>query len=207
MTEPARTGAITPAVTPVTARHTITAHGADAAVTPPGYSPAQMTAYLGLTGDGKGQTIAIVDASDDPDITSDAETFSQQYGLPGVCGSGGTPGDCFTLDVEQQSASAGADPSWALETSLDVEWAHAIAPDATIKLVEASGSDFASLFRAVATAAATDPAAVSMSWGYGGGEFSDETYYDHFCPSQHGLRGVGRGQRASRCSTRPTTRR
>jgi subtilase family serine protease len=62
-----------------------------------------------------------------------------------------------------------------------VEWTHAIAPDATIKLVEASASDFASLFRGVATAAATNPAAVSMSWGYGGGEFSDETYYDHFC--------------------------
>jgi hypothetical protein len=181
VTEPARTGSITPGASPVTARHTITAHGADAAVIPPGYSPAQMTAYLGLTGDGKGQTIAIVDAYDDPAIASDAETFSQQYGLPGLCGSGGTPGDCFTLDVEQQSASAGTDPGWALETSLDVEWAHAIAPDATIKLVEASDADFASLFRAVTTAVASDPAAVSMSWGYGGGEFSDETYYDHFC--------------------------
>src|SRR5215472_5209297 len=140
-----------------------------------------MTAYLGLTGDGKGQTIAIVDAYNDPSIASDAETFSQQYGLPGVCGSGGTPGDCFTLDVEQQSASAGTNPGWGLETSLDVEWAHAIAPDATIKLVEASQSDFGSLFRAVSTAAAANPAAVSMSWGYWGGEFSDETYYDHFC--------------------------
>ncbi|HEX6453314.1 MAG TPA: PQQ-binding-like beta-propeller repeat protein [Trebonia sp.] len=181
VTEPARTGTITPETSPVRARHTITAHGADAAVTPPGYSPAQMAAYLKLTGDGKGQTIAIVDAYNDPNIVSDAETFSQQYGLPGVCGSGGTPGDCFTLDVKQQSASAGSDPGWALETSLDVEWAHAIAPAATIKLVEASEADFASLFRGVATAAATHPAAVSMSWGYGGGEFSDETYYDHFC--------------------------
>jgi hypothetical protein len=181
VTEPARAGRITPEASPATARHTITAHGANEAVTPPGYSPPQMTAYLGLAGDGKGQTIAIVDASDDPDIASDAETFSQQYGLPGVCGSGGTPGDCFTLDVERQSATAGTDPGWALETSLDVEWAHAIAPDATIKLVEASEADFGSLFRAVATAAATEPAAVSMSWGYGGGEFSDETYYDHFC--------------------------
>ena len=175
VTEPARTGTITPETSPVTARHTITAHGADAAVTPPGYWPAQMTGYLGLTGDGKGQTIAIVDAYNDPGVVSDAETFSQQYGLPGVCGSGGTAGDCFTLDVRQQSASAGSDPGWALETSLDVEWAHAIAPDATIELVEAGEADFASLFRGVATAAATNPAAVSMSWGYGGGEFSDET--------------------------------
>jgi hypothetical protein len=180
VTEPARTGTVTPEASPVTAKHTITAAGPDPAVTPPGYSPAQMTAHLGLTGDGKGQTIAIVDAYDDPDITSDAETFSQQYGLPGVCGAGGTQGDCFTLNVEQQSATAGDDPDWALETSLDVEWAHAIAPDATIDLIEASDGTFAPLFQGVATATATDPAAVSMSWGLNE-EFSDETYYDHFC--------------------------
>jgi hypothetical protein len=179
--EPTRTGTITPETSPVTAKHTLTAAGADPAVTPPGYSPAQMNAYLGLTGDGSGQTIALVDAYDDPDIVSDAETFSQQYGLPGVCGAGGAAGDCFTLDVRQQSASAGSDPDWALETSMDVEWAHSLAPKATIELIEASDGTFASLFRGVATAAATHPAAISMSWGYGGGEFSDETYYDHFC--------------------------
>jgi hypothetical protein len=179
--EPRRDGTATPKSSPATVKHTITTSGANPADTPPGYSPAQMTAYLGLTGDGKGQTIAIVDAYDDPSIASDAETFSRQYGLPGVCGAGGTAGDCFTLDVRQQSATAGSDQNWALETSLDVEWAHAIAPDATIELIEARDNTFAALFRAVTTAAATHPAAVSMSWGYGGGEFSDETYYDHFC--------------------------
>jgi hypothetical protein len=179
--EPARAGTAAPTSSPATVRHTITADSADPAITPPGYSPSQMTRYLGLTGDGKGQTIAIVDAYDDPEIASDTETFSQQYGLPGVCGSGGAPGACFTLDVRQQSATAGSDQDWALETSLDVEWAHALAPDATIELIEARDSTFASLFRAVTAAAATHPAAVSMSWGYLGGEFSDETYYDHFC--------------------------
>jgi hypothetical protein len=179
--EPGHSGSMTPGASPVTAKHTLTASGADPAVTPPGYSPAQMNAYLGLTGDGKGQTIAIVDAYNDPDIASDAETFSQQYGLPGVCGAGGTQGDCFNLDVSQQSATAGSDSDWALETSLDVEWAHAIAPDATIRLFEAKDNTFASLFGAVAAAEATRPDAVSMSWGYSGGEFSDETYYDHFC--------------------------
>jgi subtilase family serine protease len=97
-----------------------------------------------------------------------------------VCGADGTAGDCFTLRVIQQSASAGSNSSWALETSLDVEWAHAIAPLATIELVSASDGTFAAQFRAVATAEAADPAAVSMSWGIPG-EFSDETYYDHFC--------------------------
>jgi hypothetical protein len=179
--EPGHSGTVAPGASPVTAKHTLTGHAADTAVTPPGYSPSQLRSYLGLTGDGQSQTIAIVDAYDDPDITSDAETFSQQYGLPGVCGAGGTAGDCFTLDVRQQSATAGSDGDWALETSMDVEWAHTIAPKATIELIEASDGTFASLFRGVATAAATHPAAVSMSWGYTGGEFSDETYYDHFC--------------------------
>jgi subtilase family serine protease len=158
-------------------------HTADSAAdptAPPGYSPAQLTAYLGLTGDGAGQTIAIVDAYDDPDIVSDAETYSQQFGQPGVCGAGGTAGDCFTLDVKQQSASAGSNADWGLETSLDVEGAHALAPRATIELVEASEGTFASLFRAVSTAVASHPAAVSMSWGINE-EFAEETYYDHFC--------------------------
>jgi hypothetical protein len=180
--EPGHNGSVTPGTSPVTVKHTLTASAADSAVTPPGYSPAQMNAYLGLTGDGKGQTIAIVDAYDDPNIASDAEVFSQQYGLPGVCGAGGAQGDCFTLDVRQQSATAGVDNGyWAVETSLDVEWAHAIAPDATIELFEAKDATSASLFGEVAAAEATRPDAVSISWGYSGGEFSDEAYYDHFC--------------------------
>jgi hypothetical protein len=177
--EPERSGTAQPGTaSSVPAKHT--ADSAADPTAPPGYSPAQLTAYLGLTGDGAGQTIAIVDAYDDPDIVSDAETYSQQFGLPGVCGAGGTAGDCFTLDVKQQSASAGSNADWALETSLDVEEAHALAPRATIELVEASVGNFASMFRAVATAVASHPAAVSMSWGINT-EFSEETYYDHFC--------------------------
>ena len=191
--EPGHNGSLKPGTTPATVKHTLTVSGADSAVTPPGYSPAQMNAYLGLTGDGKGQTIAIVDAYDDPDIASDAETFSQQYGLPGVCGAGGAQGDCFNLDISQQSATAGSDQNWALETSLDVEWAHAIAPDATIELFEAKDNTFASLFREVAAAAATRPDAVSMSWGYSGGEFSDEAYYDHFCAVRNTVCAVSSG--------------
>ena len=177
--EPARSGTVQPGTSPIPARHTLSVAGTSTTA-PPGYSPAQMTAHLGLTGDGAGQTIAIVDAYDDPSIASDAQTFSEQYGLPGVCGAGGAQGDCFKLEVKQQSASAGSNGNWALETSLDVEWAHAIAPAATIELVEASDATFASLFRGVAAAVASHPAAVSMSWGLPE-EFSDETYYDHFC--------------------------
>jgi hypothetical protein len=176
--EPVKSGTAQPAAGPVDARHTVDSAAAD--TDPPGYSPAQIQQYLGLTGDGKGQTIAIVDAYDDPDIAADAEAFSQQYGLPGVCGAGGASGDCFHLNVEEQSATAGSDGDWALEESMDVEWAHSVAPDATIDVEEAATGDFAALFAGVATATAKHPAAVSMSWGISE-EFSEETYYDHFC--------------------------
>lgn len=179
--EPGHNGSLRMASSPLTVKHTLTASAADTAVTPPGYSPAQMNAYLGLTGDGQGQTIAIVDPYNDPNIVSDTEVFSQQYGLPGVCGAGGTAGNCFTLDVREQSASAPSDQNSSVETSLDVEWAHAIAPDATIELFEAKEFTFAALFHEVTAAEATRPDAVSMSWGYTGGDFSEENYYDHFC--------------------------
>ena len=64
---------------------------------------------------------------------------------------------------------------WALEESIDVEWAHAVAPEANIVLYEANwnGGD---LYTAVSTAATSREAVVSMSWG--GSEFSGETAFD-----------------------------
>ena len=169
--EPARSGISQPLSVP--ARH------AASASAPPGYAPALIRSYLGLTGQGRGQTIAIVDAYGDPKIAADAQTFSQQYGLPGVCGAGGQAGDCFTLDVARPGGTASTNGDWDLETSLDVEWAHAIAPRARIMLVESSDASLGAMFRAVRVAAAAHPAAVSLSWG--GGEFSDETFYDRYC--------------------------
>lgn len=154
--------------------------GGVAAATPSGYSPSRIRAYLGPRGDGSGQTIAIVDAYDDPRIAADVEEFSEQYGLPGVCGAGGDAGNCFELDVAHPDGTAGTDASWSLETALDVEWAHAVAPKAKLRLVEAHDAGFAAMFRAVDAATATRPAAVSMSWGLPF-EFSDETYYDGHC--------------------------
>ena len=64
---------------------------------------------------------------------------------------------------------------WELEESLDVEWAHAMAPGANIILVEASSTSYSDLFAGVGYAA-TQANVVSMSWG--GGEFSGENSYD-----------------------------
>jgi hypothetical protein len=141
------------------------------------YTPAQIQqayqfnkfAFGTVAGNGSGKTIAIVDAYDDPNIQSDLNTFDSQFGLPNT-----------TVTRVNQTGGASypaADSSggWELEESLDVEWAHAIAPRAKILLVEASSPNDNDLLEAVAYAAA-HANVVSMSWG--GAEFSGETSYD-----------------------------
>ncbi len=169
--EPIRNGTATPQAVVLPADE-------QAAQTP--YRPADIRRYLGLTGDGTGTTIAIVDAYSDPGIVSDVQKFSDTFKLPGVCGSGGTAGDCFDLTVT--GGSSATDENWAMETALDVEWAHAVAPRARIVLVVAKDGQLASLFRAVSAATAWKPQAVSMSWGMSQ-EFSDEKFYDPRCES------------------------
>ena len=78
--------------------------------------------------------------------------------------------------MDNLGASA-TDAGWALETALDVEWAHAIAPDANIVLVEASSSSVQALFSAVSYASnLPGVGVVSMSWG--ASEFAGESRYD-----------------------------
>ena len=85
-----------------------------------GYRPAQIKAAYGINGTGAGQTIAIVDAYGSPTIEEDLSAFCRTYKLPQA-----------TLQVHYKGTT-GSDANWALETSLDVEWAHALAPGAVI---------------------------------------------------------------------------
>jgi hypothetical protein len=143
----------------------------------------QVTFSDGTTGDGTGQTIAIIDAYNTPTIQNDVATFSSQFNLPQMDGAAGDP----TLTVAHFSNGA-TDSSglWELETALDVEWAHAIAPMANILLVQAASEHCDSSGVPTDLLAAVDYAAqqpgvvtVSMSWGYG--EFPAETSADfHF---------------------------
>lgn len=96
------------------------------------------------------------------------------YGLP-VCT---IKNGC--LEKYMVASSTGKNSGWALETALDVEWAHAIAPQAKILIVEAKTQSGTNLLNAVDYAAARkDVVAISMSWG--GSEFSEETSLDkHF---------------------------
>ncbi|HUX73249.1 MAG TPA: S53 family peptidase [Steroidobacteraceae bacterium] len=101
---------------------------------PCGYQPSDVQTAYGLNAlyasglDGTGQTIVIVDAIGSPTIAADAEVFSQVYGLPDL-----TPANFHVYFPG--GAPPAADAGWATETSLDVEWAHAIAPNAHIALV------------------------------------------------------------------------
>lgn len=153
----------------------------DASTSPTGLSPATIKSVYNFPTSmtaGAGKTIAIVDAYDDPTAESDLAVFSAQYGLPACT----TANGCFTK-VNQTGGTSypRKDAGWALEISLDVQWAHAIAPGAKILLVEASSNSFANLLAAedYAKAHATY---VSNSWG--ASEFSGENSYDsHFAQS------------------------
>lgn len=100
------------------------------------YDPTQIrNAYdIPSTLTGAGQTIVIVDAYGDPTIEEDLATFDTVFGLPAP--------PSFTVYGGSSTQTAGPHEAagWALETALDVEWAHAIAPGAAIVLVEASNS-------------------------------------------------------------------
>jgi subtilase family serine protease len=143
--------------------------------TPAGYAPSTIQKYLGLTGTGYGQTIAVVAAYNDPTIAADLATFDSMYGLP-------APRSFKKVSQTGSTSSFPAtDAGWALETSLDVEWAHAIAPQASILLVEATTSSLTNLDTAIAYAAKQSGVSViSNSWG-SAGEISGETTYDSYC--------------------------
>ena len=130
----------------------------------------------GIRGDGTGQTIAIVDAYRQPNIASDLAAFDQRFGLPAPP----------SFNIFTETGTPVAPPGdWGIEISMDVEWAHAMAPGANILLVEAlsPGPDLYSMV----DYARGQPgvSVVSISWG--NPEFADETTYDRFftTPAQH----------------------
>jgi subtilase family serine protease len=154
--------------------------------TPQGLSPAQMKAAYNWSTDptaGTGETIAIVDAYDDPYADANLQIFSQQFGLP-LCT---TLNGCFSR-VNQTGGvptHMRKNKGWAIEMSLDIEWAHAIAPGAHILLVEATTSSGANLY-AAEDYAKTHAQYVSNSWG--AGEYLGEQQDDfHF--TQPGVSG------------------
>ena len=138
---------------------------------PSGISPAKIKSLYGIGGSGGSGTIAIVDAYDDPTLEADLAVFSSQYGLSACT----TVNSCF--EKHKMSDGVAASSDWAVEEALDTEWAHAIAPNAKILIVEANSASGTDLIDAVNYARnRSDVVAVSMSWG--GNEFSTEASYE-----------------------------
>ena len=126
------------------------------------------------TADGTGQTIAIVDAFDDPNIALDLKAFDQQFNLP-------APPSFTKVDQDGGTDYPPENDGWAGEISLDVEWVHAMAPGANIVLVEAKSDDtIGDLLPAIDYARSLPGVvAISMSFGYPElkGDLQDDSHF------------------------------
>jgi kumamolisin len=132
---------------------------------------------------GKGAgAIALIEAFDDPTAVADLAVFTTQFGLP-------------TADLTVRyltGTEPGLDPTggFHIETALDLQWAHAMAPQAKLFLIEAPDNGLVNLFDAAQLGASLVAAAgggeVSMSFGTGefgptlGNSSVSETVFDSF---------------------------
>ncbi|WP_010585353.1 S53 family peptidase [Schlesneria paludicola] len=130
-------------------------------------TPSQVASVYGFTQSGANQTIAIVEAYRQPNLLTDVAAFSTAFGLQQFNVSGGP-----SLQVLNQAGgttvTAGIDATgaWGRQTSMDVQWAHAMAPNANIIVVQANSNLDADIWAAVNTARGlAGVSVVSMSFG------------------------------------------
>ncbi len=167
-----------------------------------GFAPQQLGTAYGASaiswgavkGDGTGQTIAIVDAYDDPNLvdstspnfsTSDLAQFDKQFGLPDP--------PSFTKIAQDGSTNlprTDGTGNWEIEEALDVEWAHAMAPGASIVLVECSYPSDQDLMSAGVQTAAALPGVSVVSMSFGSDEWPSETSFDNNFITPSGHQGV-----------------
>lgn len=141
-----------------------------------------------IIGNGAGQTIAIIDAYDDPKMlsssdpnfaSSDLHQFDVAFGLP----------DPPSFQKLEPEGTPTTNSGWISEIALDCEWAHSIAPAASIDLVEALDSSGLNLTNATAYAKGlTGVSVVSMS--FGSKEYSTETSSDSTYTTPAGHTGI-----------------
>ena len=159
---------------------TMAAAPAATAPTTDGFGPASLQAAYKLpssTG-GAGQTVAVVDAFNDPNAKSDLATYRADFGQP-ACNTSTNAG-CLTVVNQNGKTSplprSAGTSGWATEESLDVDMVSAICPSCHILLVEATSASYANLGTAVNEAVKLGAKFVSNS--YGGSESSSDTSYD-----------------------------
>jgi hypothetical protein len=150
------------------------------------------TAAGSITGNGAGQTIAIIDAYDSPNLpdstdpnfdTGDLHIFDQQFGLPDP------PSFIKVSETGTSTTPTVTSPTgWGLETCLDVEWVHALAPMASIVLFEANSGYLSDLISTAAVAAGGYPGVSVVSMSFTEAESPGETAYDgDFVSSTQGV--------------------
>lgn len=153
--------------------------GAGSAEAPSGLRPSDIASAYRLP-PGKGQTVAVVDAYDDPKAESDLAAYRKQFGLPACT----TANHCFRK-VNQRGAAKPlpkGDPNWAVETSLDLDAVSAVCPKCKITLVEADSDDLTALGTAVNSAVRLGAKIVSNSYGateFNGVSGYGKRYYTH----------------------------
>ena len=147
-----------------------------------GYTPCDLQSAYALPSSsaGDGQTVAIVDAYDDPKAESDLAVYRAAFGLPPCT----TVNGCFRK-VNQTGGTTypAANTGWAEEISLDVDMVSAVCPKCHILLVEASSNSLGNLLIAENEAFALGANVISNSWG--SNEFGSETAYDSYF--HHGI--------------------
>jgi hypothetical protein len=134
---------------------------APAAGTPAWLQQAYDLSYLSALG-GVGDTIAVIDAFDDPNAESDLGTFRTAYGLPPCT----TANGCFKK-VNQGGASSPLPPfdaNWAQEESLDLDAISSLCPNCNIILVEAASATRRDLLQAMAAGVTLGASQLSNSW-------------------------------------------
>ncbi|MGO9078357.1 MAG: hypothetical protein ACLQDY_04870, partial [Streptosporangiaceae bacterium] len=152
--------------------------GPDQAPSGEGYGPSSLQSAYNLPSStaGSGETVAVVDAYNDPNAASDLAAYRSAWGLP-ACGSG-----CFSV-VNQNGQASPLPPDagssgWDVEESLDVDMVSAICPLCHIILVETNSNGISDLGTGVD--AAVNLGALYVSNSYGAGEFSSETTFDSY---------------------------
>src|SRR6185312_8141376 len=149
---------------------------------PAGFHPADLQSayHLPSSSAGSGQTVAIVDAYDDPNAEADLQVYRSTFGLPACSSSNG----CFSKVNEQGQSGhyPRPDQHWSFEISLDLDMVSAICPNCHILLVEATSQLDADLGTSVNTAAELGANAISNSYiliEYSGEASLQSEYYTH----------------------------
>jgi Subtilase family len=146
-----------------------------------GYSPKQLAKAYGINATAKtSQTVAIVDAFNDPSVRNDLNTFDAQYGFKKE-----TKKSLRVIGQDGGAPPATNDEGWAGEITLDVQSVRAVCRTCKILLVEADDNNDDNLARAVNQAVKQGAKIVSNS--YGGPEATDDPQWVQRAYSHHGV--------------------